>query len=132
VWKLEQRDGKPTKVPYIAGGVGRADTTDLLTWRTFEQAAAALETGRYNGVGFVFCSGDPFAGIDLDKCRDPETGEIEPWAQKIIDHSGGYAESSPSGTGVHIIVRGKAPNKKRGQVEAYSTGRFFATTGRVL
>jgi putative DNA primase/helicase len=31
VWKLEKRDGKPTKVPHIAGGVGRASSTDLLT-----------------------------------------------------------------------------------------------------
>ncbi len=129
VWKLEQRDGKPTKIPYIAGGVGRASSTDSLTWRTFEEAAQALETGRYSGVGFVFSSGDPYCGIDLDKCRDPETGEIEAWAEKIVEAFGGYAEVSQSGTGVHIIVHGKGPNKKRGKVEAYSSGRYFAMTG---
>jgi primase-polymerase (primpol)-like protein len=132
VWRLEERDDKVTKVPYIAGGVGKADTTDLMTWRTFEEAAQALGTGRYSGVGFVFSSGDPFTGIDLDKCRDPETGEIKEWAEKIIDALGGYAEVSQSGEGVHIIVRGKGPNKKRGKVEAYSSGRYFATTGRVI
>jgi len=132
VWRLEERDGKPTKVPYIAGGVGKADTTDLMTWRSFEEAVQALETGRYSGVGFVFCSGDPFTGVDLDKCRDPETGEIKEWAEKIIEALGGYAEVSQSGTGVHIIVRGKGPNKKRGGVEAYSSERYFAMTGRVL
>jgi primase-polymerase (primpol)-like protein len=132
VWKLEERDGKPTKVPYIAGGVGRASSTDSLTWRSFEEAAQALGTGRYNGVGFVFSSGDPFAGIDLDDCRDPETGEIKEWAEKIIEAFGGYAEVSQSGTGVHIIVRGKGPNKKRKRVEAYSSGRYFAMTGVTL
>ncbi len=132
VWKLETRDGKPTKVPYIAGGVGRADTTDLMTWRTFEEAVQALKTGRYEGVGFVFCSGDKYTGIDLDDCRNPETGELEEWARKIVEAFGGYAEASPSGTGVHIIVRGKAPNKKRGKVEAYSSERFFTMTGHVL
>jgi primase-polymerase (primpol)-like protein len=134
VWKLEKRPGedKPTKVPYIAGGVGKAKNTDLMTWRTFEEAIGALETGRYSGVGFVFSSGDPFAGIDLDDCRDPETGELEPWAEKAVEVFGGYAEVSQSGTGVHIIVRGKAPNKKRGKAEAYSSERFFAMTGRVL
>jgi putative DNA primase/helicase len=132
VWKLEDRDGKLTKVPYIAGGVGKASSTDSLTWRSFEEAVQALETGRYSGVGFVFSSGDPFAGIDLDKCRNPETGEIEEWAEKIVAAFGGYAEASPSGTGVHIIVRGKAPNKKRGRVEAYSSERFFTVTGGVL
>jgi primase-polymerase (primpol)-like protein len=134
VWKLEQRDGKPTKIPYIAGGVGKADTTDLMTWRTFEQAVKALGTGRYNGVGFVFCSGDHFTGIDLDGCRDPETGELEAWATELVAAfgEGAYAEVSQSGTGVHIVVKGKGPNKKRGKVEAYSLERFFAMTGRVL
>src|SRR5215208_7969845 len=77
VWKLEKRPGddKPTKIPYIAGGVGRAKSTDLMTWRTFEEALQALGTGRYSGVGFVSCSADPFVGVDLDDCRDPESGE---------------------------------------------------------
>jgi len=132
VWKLEERDGKPTKVPYIAGGSGKASSTDSLTWRSFEEAVRALETGRYDGLGFVFSSGDPFAGVDLDDCRDPETGELEEWAAKIVEAFGSYAEVSQSGTGVHIIVMGKAPNKKRGKVEAYSSERYFALTGRVL
>ena len=132
VWKLEERDGKPTKVPYIAGGSGNASSTDSLTWRSFEEAVQALETGRYSGIGFVFSSGDPFAGVDLDDCRDPETGELEEWAAKIVEAFGSYAEVSQSGTGVHIIVMGKAPNKKRGRVEAYSSERYFTMTGRVL
>jgi putative DNA primase/helicase len=132
VWRLEERDGKPTKVPYIAGGSGKASSTDSLTWRSFEEAVQALETGRYNGIGFVFSSGDPFAGVDLDDCRDPETGELEEWAAKIVEAFGSYAEVSQSGTGVHIIVMGKAPNKKRGKVEAYSSERYFTMTGRVL
>jgi primase-polymerase (primpol)-like protein len=134
VWKYEERDGRPTKIPYIAGGVGRASSTDSLTWRTFDEAAQALKAspGRYDGIGFVFSSGDPFAGVDLDKCRDPETGELEEWAAEIVASLGGYAEASPSGTGVHIIVRGKARNKKRGRVEAYSSERYFTMTGRVL
>jgi putative DNA primase/helicase len=132
VWKLEERDGKPTKVPYIAGGGGKASSTDSLTWRSFEKAVRALETGRYDGLGFVFSSGDPFAGVDLDDCRDPETGALEEWAARIVEAFGSYAEVSQSGTGVHIIVKGKAPNKKRGKVEAYSLERFFAMTGRVL
>ena len=133
VWKaVHKKDGKLDKVPYIAGGAGKADTTDLMTWRSFEEAVTALETGRYSGIGFVFSSGDPYAGIDLDDCRDPESGEIAEWAEEIVASFGGYAEASPSGTGVHIIVRGKAPNKKRGKVEAYSSERYFTITGQVL
>src|SRR5829696_4200660 len=96
-WRLEQRDGKLTKVPYTPGTERRASSTDLMTWGTFDEALAAYEFGRaipvveegrrpyYDGIGFVFSSADPFVGIDLDKCRDPEDGEITAWAQKILD-----------------------------------------------
>jgi len=132
VWKLETRGDKLTKIPYIAGGVGKASSTDSETWRTFEEARDALQTGRYNGVGFVFSSGDPYAGIDLDGCRDPETGELEAWAAEIIRDLDGYVEVSPSGKGVHIIVCGKAPNKRRGRVEVYGSERYFTMTGWAL
>src|SRR3954452_23419859 len=86
-WRLEERDGKKTKVPYTPGTERRASSTDLMTWRTFSEAQQAYEQSEppYDGIGFVFCSADPFAGVDLDECRDPESGKIEEWAQKIID-----------------------------------------------
>jgi putative DNA primase/helicase len=135
VWKLEERDGKPTKVPYIAGGVGRAKSTDLMTWRTFEEAVQALRTGRYNGVGFAFCSADPFVGVDLDNCRNSETGEIAEWAQKIIDSFNDVVllEASPSGCGVYLITRGvckEGVNTKA--VEVYGQDRYFTVTGATL
>jgi putative DNA primase/helicase len=134
VWKLEKRGGKLTKVPYIARGVGRASSTDLMTWATFEEAVTAFETGRYRGVGFVFCSADPYVGIDLDDCRDAETGEIKQWAQEIIESvTDRYVEASPSGEGVHIITRGvlkEGTNTK--QVEVYGQDRFFTMTGVCL
>jgi putative DNA primase/helicase len=132
VWKFEKRNDKNTKVPYIAGGVGRASSTDSETWRSFEEAVQALQAGRYDGIGFVFSSGDPYAGVDLDDCRNPETGEVEEWAAEILRDLDGYAEISPSGKGIHIIVRGKAPNKRRGRIEAYSSERFFTITGQVI
>lgn len=130
VWRLEVRAGEPTKVPYTPGTGRRASATDLMTWGTFEEALEVLE--RYDGVGFVFCSGDPYTGIDLDKVRNPETGELEEWAQEIVDAVAAYAEVSVSGRGVHIIVKGELPNSKRGSVECYSQKRFFCMTGRLL
>jgi putative DNA primase/helicase len=136
-WRLEMRAGKPTKVPYTPGTERRASSTDLMTWRTFDQALAAYEAGEppYHGVGFVFCSADPFVGIDLDKCRDPESGEVEPWAQNIIDTfaAEGYVEASPSGTGVHIIVKGvQREGARRGRVEMYGQDRYFSVTGEKI
>jgi putative DNA primase/helicase len=134
-WKLEKRSAKGTKVPYVAGGVGRASSTDLMTWCTFEEAIRALRTGRYDGVGFVFCSADPFVGVDLDDCRDPDTGEIADWAQKIIDSFQDVVllEASPSRRGVHLITKGTCKNGINTKpVEVYGQDRFFTVTGMTI
>lgn len=136
-WCLEERDGKMTKMPYIPDTLRGASSNDLMTWRTFSEALEAYERGEpaYDGIGFMFCSADPYSGIDLDKCRDSETGVIEQWAQEIIDEvSEGYVEVSPSETGIHIIVRGvvRRGAVKKGLIEMYSQTRFFTVTGRVL
>jgi putative DNA primase/helicase len=142
-WRLEERDDKMTKVPYTDTG-WRASTTDLLTWTTCAMALAAYERGHYDGIGFVLSSADPFVAIDLDNCRDPDSGEITPWAQKIISRvQEGYVEVSPSGAGIHIIVEGTARSggmRKKvrvneevvGEIEMYSRERFFTITGNVL
>jgi putative DNA primase/helicase len=132
VWKYAEHRDKPAKIPYIAGGGGRASSTDPATWRGFEEAADAFRTGNYDGIGVVFSAEDPYAGVDLDECRDPGTGELETWAGEIVGMLNGYTEVSPSRTGVHIIVRGAAPNRRSGKVEAYSSGRYFTVTGQAI
>jgi putative DNA primase/helicase len=131
-WRLEERNGDVTKVPYTPRTGRRASSTDLLTWGMFADALAALQNGDYDGIGFVFSSGDPYCGIDLDGCRNPETGELAKWAKEIVDDLDGYAEVSPSGRGVHVIVRGKMPSGRRGAIEVYSSERYFTMTGRAL
>ena len=144
-WRYETRDDKPTKVPYTPETGRRASATDLMTWRNLIDAiqclapemASSLDIPRYDGIGFVLSSGDPYVGIDLDDCRNPETGELAEWAQKIIDRvRDGYIEVSPSGTGVHVItrgtVRGSGKTQKKmgsGKVEMYSRERFLTITG---
>lgn len=91
------------------------------------------------GVGFVFAETDPYCGIDLDKARDPETGAIADWAQRVIDRVASYTEVSPSGTGLHIIARATlpGPGRKRnrpegGATEMYDRARYFTMTGDAL
>jgi putative DNA primase/helicase len=137
-WRLEERNEKLTKVPFTPGTARRASSTDLMSWRPFEEALAAFEVQEppCDGIGFVFCSGDPFAGIDIDDCRDPETGEItDEKAQEIIDSvREGYVEVSPSGSGIHIIVEGtvRGGGMRHGKIEMYARQRFFTVTGQVL
>lgn len=126
-WALEQRDGKTTKVPYIPGSKVHAISTDRKTWRDFDEAAK----DRYGrGVGYVFAEDDPFTGVDLDHCRDPETGFVAEWAQDILTELDSYAEFSPSGTGIHIIVRAKLPTGRRQKAFGgfYDAGRYFTMT----
>lgn len=132
VWRREESRERIAKVPYEAVTGRRASVADAGTWSSFEVAMQALASGAYDGVGFVFCESDPYTGVDLDHCRDPETGELERWAQDIVDALGGYVEVSPSETGVHVIVRGDVRNSKHGRLEVYSKGRFFTMTGEIL
>src|SRR5829696_4985307 len=129
VWKAV--GDKPDKVPYSARTGRKASSTDLLTWGTFEEALQAYENGEYDGVGFVFSSADPYTGIDLDDCVD-EDGEIALWATEIVRYFDSYTERSASGSGLHIIVRGNVPNRRKGKIEVYSSKRFFTVTGHVV
>jgi putative DNA primase/helicase len=129
VWRAEGE--KPLKVPYSARTGHKASSTDLMTWSSFEEALKAYEHDDYDGVGFVFSSGDPYTGIDLDDCVD-ERSDIAPWALEIVRELDSYTELSATGTGLHIIVRGKVPNRRKGKIEVYSTERFFTVTGHLV
>jgi hypothetical protein len=133
VWNLEERDGKPTKVPYVSRRpTERASVNDPTTWGSFAEARAAVEDGKADGVGIVL--GDGLVGIDIDDCRDPDTGAIDPVARAIIDVVGSYTEITPSGCGVHILVRGLLPpiGRRKGNIEMYDAGRYFTITGNHL
>ncbi len=140
------REGKmkATKVPYAPRTGERADSTDRATWATFAEAQAAYlgsqkGTNPYCGIGFVFSPDDPYAGLDIDKCRDPQTGAIDERAKGYIRRLNSYTEVSPSGTGVKIWVRASHPGQgfrkalKEGRgFEMYDAARYFTMTGDLL
>ena len=133
LWNLEVKAGRWSKVPKQVNG-RNADATKPATWNTFAAVNAANANARSDGIGFAL--GDGYAGIDLDNCRNPETGELSPLAQRIIDNCGSHSEVSPSGTGVKIFGRGKwpatwhrKPTEDGGEIEVYDSGRYFALTG---
>lgn len=134
VWRYVLRDGKPTKQPIAAATGLPASSTDPATWATLDAALGRMARDDLPGVGFVFSPDDPYCGVDLDACRDPETGAVATWAATIAAELDGYAEVSPSGTGLKVIVRAALPGGKgrkdgRVGVELYDRGRFFALTG---
>ena len=133
-WRQEERNGEPTKVPYSPTKHEKAKSTDPKTWAGYEEAVKALREHGYDGIGFVFTPEDEFCGVDLDKCLDPETGEIEDWAQQIVEELDSYTEISPSGTGLHVLVRATLPEgrNRKGRFEVYDRSRYFTVTGKHL
>jgi putative DNA primase/helicase len=119
------------KEPYSPRTGRRASTTDSRTWASFDEVVEAYTEDGWDGIGFVFSSGDPFVGLDFDRCRNRETGEIDAQILKYIrSFENAYAEVSVSGTGVHLITYGKLRGgAKRGRYEIYGQERFFALTG---
>jgi hypothetical protein len=127
------------KPPVNAKNGGPGSSTNPATWTTFGEAHDAYTELDYDGIGFVLHhSGEDrrLVGIDLDKCRCPETGLIDPWALNIIAGLDTYAEVSPSGTGVRLFLYGALPphgklnGRKKGPVEAYEAGRYVTVTGQ--
>src|SRR5215217_6339328 len=126
VWRLEERDGKPTKIPYSPATGLKASSTTPENWASYQEAVRACKEHGYDGIGFVFSKDDPFCGVDLDGCLDPKTGELEGWARQIVEELDSYTEISPSGTGVHILIRATLPEGRNRK------GRYFTVSGKHL
>ena len=134
----QYRDGK--KVP-ISGGGHKIDAHAPKNWGKFANLCGIAHIPKADGIGFVF-NGDGIGGVDLDACRDPETGELAAWAREVINDFASYTEVSPSGTGVKIFASGcptlggnklghghRQQRRKAPAIEA--TGRaLFALTGQ--
>lgn len=99
VWRYEERDGKPTKVPYNPQTGNRARPNEKQDFSGFETALNAFERGGFDGLGIgIF---PPLAAVDIDHCA--ESGKLTDMAAEIIERIGSYTEYSPSGKGVHIV-----------------------------
>lgn len=145
-WKYVERNSsdRPTKIPFNFRTGRYASSTDPNTWGSFDEALAAYGAGEYDGVGLILSENDPYAGIDLDNCRNAETGKIEDWAMEIVEKINSYTEISPSGEGLRIIAKvadksflpagrtEKIPLSNDGKVEFYTTKRYLTFTGNHL
>jgi hypothetical protein len=153
LWKQEPRaGGRLGKIPVDATG-RKIDHTDPAVWRSLPDVhrdAAAT------GFGIAFALGDGWTGVDLDRCRNPETSELTPWASEILEtFPGWYWEVSQSRTGLKGIGRtavlpvlpgdtadgrqGTSQNglpdysgEIGGQIETAVGGRMFCLTGDVV
>ena len=106
-WRWVLKNDRWTKPPYRADDPEQfARTDDPSTWCSFSEAVKSVTAGRASGVGFAL-KGSNICAIDLDHCRDVESGAIDEWAEDIISRApGAYVEITPSGTGLRIIGTG--------------------------
>lgn len=129
VWKYEDIGAaKPTKVPYSPQTGHRAAVDDPTTWASFEVACKA--SANFSGIGFVFTEHDPYCFIDLDDTNGDALALDR--QVKIFKEFDSYSEVSPSGKGLHIIVKGFIPaGRRRTFIEVYSSHRYATFTGNV-
>lgn len=150
-WRYEERDGDRTKPPVAPfDGTDYARSDDPETWGSYEEAVRyhEREDTDTEGVGFMLAEEGMVVGVDLDGCRHPETGELEPWAEEIVDRLDTYTEVSPSQTGLRAFVVGLLPDgrnkrkqertldvpewveeEKNAEVEIYDRTRYMTYTG---
>ncbi len=123
-------DGK--KVPINPHTGKAASSTNQNTWGSVEDAQTAQATHKLDGIGYVL-NGDGIVVIDLDHCLQ-EDGPT-PLAQHLVNRFKSLTEVSPSGTGLHIFVKGKLPNGNISSahaaygIEAYEQKRYITWTG---
>lgn len=148
LWRLEWKKGdvghelKPTKIPYQING-NFADVTKPHTWTDFgvvvtqnfncqtpcDYGTPVTLTG-FTGIGFVLVKDGKYTFIDLDDTDGDET--LSQQQLSLYQAMNSYSELSPSGKGLHIIVKGHVPRgKRRYQIEVYSDTRFMTMTGDV-
>lgn len=137
------------KIPINALTLSGASSTNPEHWTSFEDALKAQgKTAKWydgkskqqaggvvDGIGFVLAP--PYCGIDLDHVINTDTGEITPEASDVVNTMHSYTEVSPSGTGLHIIYKGKVHKERKNKkhlsgdtvIEMYQQGRYFTVTG---
>jgi hypothetical protein len=118
-WRWEWRArkngaGKWTKPPYQSRNPERpAKSNDPETWGSHADAVDVVTSGAADGIGFALL-GSNIGAVDLDHCRDAESGAITPWAEAIrAEASKAYCEITVSGQGLRIIGRASGPETHR-------------------
>jgi hypothetical protein len=148
LWRLEANADpakKPLKMPYYADGGRRKGELDSPADRarlvTYAEAAAALQRaapGTFTGLGHALGQdgrGGFWQGIDLDDIAAAGTADIADLWTRGECAGLGYAEMSPSGTGLHLVGYGRhfrSLGSNASGIEAYAGTRFFTFTGRPI
>lgn len=130
-WRAVARpNGTMGKVPL--GGTGHpVNPLNPHAWQSWASAWQVVAAGGADGVGLTLTPALGLTAIDLDACLTP-TGDLTPRAARVLEtFAVAYAEYSPSGQGLHVLVRGTCPSGWRRQpgLEIITHG-FVTVTGQ--
>jgi hypothetical protein len=129
----ERPDKKPKKQPIVKWGTPVDRAANL---KPLDYLLEKRKSTKHDGVQRFIDKSEGFIYIDLDHARNPETGDIEPWAVELIQGFDTYTEISASGKGFHLVLRGTLPadfHVDGNPVEVYSgnSGKLMAMTGNL-
>lgn len=137
-WMKGSRDKMPANLDNSAMKWGTS-----ANWLTFEQIADVAQ------IGIILVRENGIVPVDIDGCRNKETGEIHPLVQRWLDEAHTYAEISPSGTGIKFYLCGSlpagikeikatdvpwrtSPDQEHVGIELYASRHFFTITGNIV
>jgi len=109
----------------------RATFDDENTWSGFEDAYATATASELDvdGLAFYPTRDDPLTAVELSACRDPETGNLDDWAQTVIETLGSYTEAAYDGQSIRIIVAGQPPSWTSGPIDICDAEFYVPITG---
>ncbi len=133
-WRSRLRSsGRLGKVPQAFQGTELYphNPLDPEAWMTLGEAHQGVASGRADGVGVVLTPDLGWFALDVDHCRGSD-GRLAPTAQALLDAlPNTYAEVSPSGTGVHLLLPGRVPVGRYRGFELIERG-YLTVTGQAL
>src|SRR5262245_47668357 len=141
VWRwIIRKNGKRTKPPFQGRYPSRfASSTKPETWSDFDTCVKTYNTKKVDGIGYALAGSD-VAAIDIDDCRDKDTGVLHPWAAALVNRAQSYCEVTPSLQGLRIIGRckGAGVHRKFNVIDGVScelyrvADRYITITGQQI
>lgn len=164
IWNESKHGGEGgfDKPPVNPHSLRDGSSTDPERWTTFDHAVSNIGktatihykdgkeiSGEVSGVGLIL-EAVGLVGVDFDGVIREIDGEtvFDEESRQIIEYLDAYTEKSPSGTGVHVLIKGKKPKNTLSKIknvvrlesgleyvteyEMYDRGRYFTFTGDIL
>ncbi|THF70958.1 hypothetical protein E7T06_05225 [Deinococcus sp. Arct2-2] len=134
-WRAGVRpNGRCAKIPLAQRGrsLYPHNPLDPAVWQDWARVQRLVHTGAADGVGIVLTADLPWVALDLDDCVDA-AGVVDSRALSVLERfPQAYAELSPSGRGLHLLLRARLPRTLRLPGVEFITHGFLTVTGRAI